>query len=96
MNVEHQTPNIDLLNGIFYFFLKLDIQYIFSIHASSKRCKFIPDKNDICPGNIRECSFCQSKNDYYQSGGSTFTVDFKIPQAQESSNLKSKLPSPGF
>lgn len=53
-------------------------QYNFSIHASSTRCKFIPDKNDICPGNIGNCSFCKSKNDCYQSGGSVFTVDFKI------------------
>lgn len=53
-------------------------QYNFSIHASSTRCKFIPDKNDICPGNIGNCSFCESKNDCYQSGGSVFTVDFKI------------------
>jgi PAS domain S-box-containing protein len=53
-------------------------QYNFSIHVSSKRCKFIPGKNDICPGNIRECSFCKRKSDCYQSGGSIFTVDFKI------------------
>ncbi len=53
-------------------------QYNFSIHASSTRCKFIPDKNDICPGNIGNCSFCKSKSDCYQSGCSIFTVDFKI------------------
>lgn len=53
-------------------------QYNFLIHVSSKRCKFILDKNDSCPGNIRECPFCESKTDCYQSGGSVFTVDFKI------------------
>ncbi len=52
-------------------------QYNFSIHATSKRCKFIPGKTDICPGNIRDCSFCEGKSDCYQSGGSIFSVDFK-------------------
>ncbi len=49
----------------------------FSIHASSERCRFIPGKNDICPGNISNCSFCKNENDCYQSGGSVFTVDFE-------------------
>ncbi len=53
-------------------------QYNFSIHATSKRCEFIPEKNDICPGNIGQCSFCESEKDCYQSGGSVFTVDFRI------------------
>jgi signal transduction histidine kinase len=53
-------------------------QYQFTIHTSSKRCKFLPGRNDSCPGNIRDCSFCQSKRECYQSGGSVFTVNFKI------------------
>lgn len=53
-------------------------QYNFSIHLSSKRCQFIPGKNDTCPGNIGECSFCKKENDCHQSGGSVFTVDFRI------------------
>ncbi|MCP3871604.1 MAG: PAS domain S-box protein [Desulfobacteraceae bacterium] len=53
-------------------------QYNFMIHVSSTRCNFIPGKDDICPGNIDECTFCKENNDCYQSGGSSFTVNFKI------------------
>ena len=52
-------------------------QYNFSIDVTSNRCRFIPEKNDICPGNIDDCTFCSDKNDCYQSGGSVFTVIFK-------------------
>ncbi len=53
-------------------------KYHFSIHASSKRCGFIPGRDDICPGNIDDCSFCREKSDCYQSGGSVFTVEFQL------------------
>ncbi len=51
-------------------------RYHFKIHVHSDRCKFIPTKNDICPGNIDDCVFCTTQNDCYQSGGSAFTVTF--------------------
>jgi signal transduction histidine kinase len=53
-------------------------QFHFTIHTTSTRCKFLPDRNDTCPGDIRNCSCCQTKSDCYQSGGSVFTVNFKI------------------
>lgn len=52
-------------------------RYNFFIDVFSNRCKFIPRKNDICPGNIDMCTFCKEENDCYQSGGSVFTVNFK-------------------
>jgi len=52
-------------------------RYNFSIDVVSNRCKFIPGKDDICPGNIDSCTFCTDENDCYQSGESVFTVNFK-------------------
>ncbi|MCD4744089.1 MAG: GAF domain-containing protein [Desulfobacteraceae bacterium] len=52
-------------------------RYNFSIDAFSNRCKFIPGKDDICPGDVDNCIFCTDENDCYQSGESVFTVNFK-------------------
>lgn len=52
-------------------------QYHFSIDVQSERCRFIPQKEDQCPGNINLCTFCKDKRDCFQSGGSVFTVRFK-------------------
>lgn len=52
-------------------------RYHFKIHVFSSRCKYIPGKDDICPGNINDCTFCANDDICYQSGGSVFTVNFK-------------------
>ncbi|MCG8637745.1 MAG: PAS domain S-box protein [Desulfobacterales bacterium] len=51
-------------------------RYGFSIRVRSDRCKFIPLKTDICPGDIEACPFCETRGTCYQSGGSVFTVTF--------------------
>ncbi|MBU2629706.1 MAG: PAS domain S-box protein, partial [Proteobacteria bacterium] len=53
-------------------------RYNFKIHMTSSRCRFIPNKNDICPGNINECVFCTNKEDCYHSGGSAFSLNFPV------------------
>ena len=53
-------------------------QYGFSIDLSSRRCEFIPGKDDKCPGNINRCNFRKETTDCYNSGGSVFTVRFKF------------------
>ncbi len=51
-------------------------RYGFKIEMQSTRCRFIPDEKDICPGRISECSFCSSKADCHQSGGTVFHLLF--------------------
>jgi len=51
-------------------------RYNFKIHMVSSRCGFIPKASDVCPGRINECKFCTKKEDCYQSGETTFTLDF--------------------
>ncbi|MCP3898616.1 MAG: HAMP domain-containing histidine kinase, partial [Desulfobacteraceae bacterium] len=51
-------------------------RYNFIIDVFSNRCKFIPGKNDLCPGNVNNCTFCTDKNDCFQSGESVFAINF--------------------
>ena len=48
----------------------------FKIDMTSFRCKFIPEENDVCPGRISQCSFCNAKEVCYHSGGTAFTLFF--------------------
>ncbi len=54
-------------------------RYDFRIDMKSSRCGFIPQTSDICPGRISECDFCETEEDCYQSGGTTFSI---FPQHQ--------------
>ena len=51
-------------------------KYNFTIDMKSTRCKYIPEENDICYGNIERCEFCREKEDCYISGGTVFTLFF--------------------
>jgi hypothetical protein len=51
-------------------------RYNFEIDMISSRCRFIPKASDICPGKISDCKFCTSKEDCYNSGGTTFSLYF--------------------
>lgn len=51
----------------------------FHIRMTSRRCRFIPGRRDICPGNIEQCRYCGEPADCYGAGGSTFTVLFPAP-----------------
>lgn len=50
----------------------------FTMAFTSRRCGFIAETTDRCPGNIRRCPKIQSAADCINSGGSTFTVQFPI------------------
>jgi PAS domain S-box-containing protein len=52
-------------------------RYDFDIGITSSKCRFLLEKDDICPGKIEACSFCRDHNDCYQSGGSEFSIMFK-------------------
>ncbi|MBW2193822.1 MAG: GAF domain-containing protein [Deltaproteobacteria bacterium] len=51
-------------------------RYQFKIQMTSKRCGYIPKDEDLCPGNIEDCTHCKSVNDCLQSGGTTIIVRF--------------------
>lgn len=51
-------------------------RYGFRIRMESSRCTFIPRNDDICPGMISKCVFCSSKEDCFNSGGTTFRLFF--------------------
>jgi len=54
----------------------LSEQYGFTIDFESRRCPFIPDDRDRCPGRISSCSFIADKSQCLSSGGSTFSLIF--------------------
>ena len=51
-------------------------RYRFEIRMISKRCRFIPRDEDLCPGNIYACEHCHSVEDCLHSGGTTVIVQF--------------------
>jgi signal transduction histidine kinase len=51
-------------------------RYHFKLRMTSSRCRFIPDKKDLCPGDIHACPFCVKNEDCYHSGGSSFSLIF--------------------
>ncbi|MCF8067406.1 MAG: GAF domain-containing protein [Desulfobacterales bacterium] len=48
----------------------------FKIDLKSERCRFIPRDEDLCPGNIKACRFCNIETDCYNSGETTITLRF--------------------
>lgn len=53
-------------------------RYHFSIHLSSTRCRYIPRNEDLCPGDVLLCRFCNRIEDCLASGGTTVTVGFHM------------------
>ena len=51
-------------------------RYGFEINMTSSRCSFIAQDSDQCPGKITECDFCESPEDCFDSGGTTFRIYF--------------------
>lgn len=56
-------------------------KYNFNIDLSSTRCRYIPKRDDYCPGRISDCRFCKEKKDCYESGETMATVSF--PQRKD-------------
>lgn len=56
-------------------------RYGFEVDMESDRCRFIPQKSQICPGSIDLCQHCGDKADCYNSGGTIFRLFF--PAAPE-------------
>jgi PAS domain S-box-containing protein len=51
-------------------------RYGFKIDMYSSRCRYIPDEDDKCPGNIQDCPHCSTIDDCHQSGGTVFSLYF--------------------
>ncbi|MBU1182932.1 MAG: PAS domain S-box protein [Proteobacteria bacterium] len=51
-------------------------RYNFRIDMTSSRCAFIPCDEDLCPGDIKNCSYCRTENDCFNSGGTSVVVKF--------------------
>ena len=56
-------------------------RYLFKIDMASSRCTFLPNEYDICPGKISKCSFCTTRDDCYNSGGTTFSLRFPVKES---------------
>jgi signal transduction histidine kinase len=52
-------------------------RFNFNLDVSSARCRYIPLATDICPGKISQCQHCQSVENCYLSGETTFTALFQ-------------------
>jgi len=53
-------------------------RYGFNLSMISSRCMHISLSKDVCPGRISDCAFCQTHEDCYGSGGTTFRVAFTV------------------
>jgi len=51
-------------------------RFNFKLDMLSSRCRYIPLHSDVCPGRISDCNFCQSSEDCFTSGGTTFRAVF--------------------
>lgn len=51
-------------------------RYKFNISMNSSRCLFIPKDEDLCPGDIINCSHCKSDEDCFNSGETTVVLQF--------------------
>jgi len=51
-------------------------RYNFNIRMESNRCRYIPKDENLCPGNIEDCSHCRTVEDCLNSGETTMIVQF--------------------
>jgi hypothetical protein len=51
----------------------------FTVEFTSRRCPFLPQDKDFCPGKISDCRFIASKAECLANSGSTFVVRFPAP-----------------
>jgi signal transduction histidine kinase len=62
-------------------------RYNFKLDMVSKRCPFIPNESDVCPGRISRCPFCAKDRGCHLSAATTFTVSFS-PAPEKSVSRK--------
>jgi signal transduction histidine kinase len=52
-------------------------RYHFTIRIDSHRCPVIPKDTDVCPGDIRLCPACNTRDDCFNSGGTSVHIRFQ-------------------
>ena len=57
----------------------LSERYGFSIEMHTTRCRYLPTQDHLCPGRIGNCRHCRDEKDCLESGGTTVTVTFPVP-----------------
>jgi len=57
-------------------------RYNFTTNMVSTRCRFLPKDTDVCPGRISRCPQCLTIENCHGSGGTTFTIYFRLPRSQ--------------
>ena len=55
----------------------------FDLSVESIRCIYIPTDRDLCPGRISACPHCRRPEDCFSSGGSTFSVSFRMTSIKD-------------
>ncbi|MEW5908505.1 MAG: ATP-binding protein, partial [Thermodesulfobacteriota bacterium] len=64
--------------GLDLFRIKIYAQrFGFDVSMESRRCIYIPEPLDNCPGKISLCIHCKTPEDCLSSGGSVFKISFK-------------------
>ena len=53
-------------------------RYGFSVDFNSIRCGYIPTDKDLCPGRISACRFISNADGCFASGGSVFSIRFRV------------------
>jgi len=51
-------------------------RYHFNIQMTSRRCRYMPNNEDACPGTISNCVHCRSDEDCFESGGTSVLLRF--------------------
>jgi PAS domain S-box-containing protein len=51
--------------------------YQFTVECESRRCIYIPDESQLCPGSIEICSHVRNAEECARAGGTTFRLKFK-------------------
>jgi len=51
-------------------------RYKFKIQLQSKRCPFIPQDSDLCPGRISQCPYCRENKECHRYAATTFSLYF--------------------
>jgi signal transduction histidine kinase len=54
--------------------------YHFKIHVISRRCCYIRQNTDVCPGNPEECDRCKKSEKYQDDRGTSVTIQFYAVQ----------------
>jgi two-component system phosphate regulon sensor histidine kinase PhoR len=56
--------------------------YQFTVDCESRRCIYIPEESQLCPGSIEACSYVRDAGECARAGGTTFRLKFRRHNAR--------------